>query len=441
MGKRRNQDCSRRHFDRRSDLILVRWCSKSGQETSLSTTRVANDAVEVYLVDQLTDRPGGAFTYKCGTDDAYVLIDIGKAERNKYLLAHEVGHVLGLMHPDGSGGPAYRNGSTCSVMVVDKPNSSRNTSNNLGIVQLTSNPSLPPNTLAHVLQSVGAGGWETDDGYEHFIRDFPYDDAVQPSALEPPAHNWWTKSDVWNSYKPPSSLNTPNNPPLYNDNTSFIFDSDDNFPNATEPTNAGPNFMYVRLRARDFSQPVSVHLFLAVPGSASETLTRLPVIGAGDTNPLIFSSSDFPPDGTPVMKYVQWTIPSDPNKWPMGYPAHCCVFAVAHSNNESPEPPPPQGSPPRIIDIITTPNSYKFYHLFQRLKSDNDVAQRNLHIQGTPPPGPTPLLSTLAWVQIDNPFERAASAQLEIDATQTLGLASLAIQVDDRPFTEIRVGE
>jgi len=68
--------------------------------------------VGVYLVDQIDPvdnfGEGGAFAGNCGTASAYIVMQVDEALHNEFLLAHELGHVLGLDHP-----PA---GSPISVM-------------------------------------------------------------------------------------------------------------------------------------------------------------------------------------------------------------------------------------------------------------------------------------------------------------------------------------
>jgi hypothetical protein len=99
-------------------------------------------------------------------------------------------------------------------------------------------------------------------------------------------------------------------------------------------------------------------------------LILLPVTGAA--NPLSFDSINFPPDGTPVTKYVQWNVPQDSIQPTQLYPRGCCVFAVAVSTNEP--------APPAMSDIIANPAAYHFSDLNNRLASDNNVVRRNLNI-------------------------------------------------------------
>ena len=61
--------------------------------------KAVNNAIEVYLVDQLQSVPGesasgGGKTFGNRTRDAFVILEIGKAQNNRYLLAHELGHTM-----------------------------------------------------------------------------------------------------------------------------------------------------------------------------------------------------------------------------------------------------------------------------------------------------------------------------------------------------------
>jgi hypothetical protein len=396
-----------------------------------------SDRVDIYLADELIDRPGGGVTHACGTSDAYILLEIGKARHNHYLLAHELGHVLGLRHPGPptEGCLGYREGSYCSVMLPGKPNSVRNTENNIGVIEIPSYPLVPKE-----FESLGQlGGWNADaeQGFFHMVRDFPYDDGTEPSVPEAPFVNWWAHSDVWNSDKEPEGRPPPHEfEPRQYENDGDIF-AVDHSPVHTEPSYSGPNHMYVRLHAcrhllgpnnQPVSDPVDVYLYLAVPGAANEPLRPL----NNNNGPhLVFRrpGGSLPEPAQPKTRSVPWQIPS-------GYPPHCCVFAVAVSDYGHQPPNPPPEKPPQILNIINNPSNHNFWHLSSRLKSDNDVAQRNLHIANAPSSSST----TLPWLAFSNPFEEPDPARLHIDTTQALALENLVVQVDDKPAREVQMG-
>jgi hypothetical protein len=432
------------------------------------------DRVDVFLIDQFIsssgyDRSGGGITQACGTNGAYMILEIGKAKNDKYLLAHELGHVLGLRHP---GDPAplpsdscksYREGSYCSVMVPEIPKSNCNTLNNLTVVTSPSYPLVPP-----VLTSLGQyGGWAPDapTGVFHYLRDFPYDDGIQqPSQFElpqasdclPPVTDWWTHSDVWNYHigpRPGMNKNKeydeidPGDPNHQRHTSMFL---GDHSPRHDEPSYSGPNYMYVQLHAcenLDTTNPVEVYLYLAVPGASTERLKPLP--GVSGTNLLVFSGitppGSIPMPGAPSVGSMAWAVPLDPldPTSMLGYPRHCCVFAVARSANKA-LPAQLQAIIQAYINNPDDPN-YNFNSLFPFVASSDEVVQRNLHLQGTRP-GERLISgalssSTLAWLMMSNPFEQTVPARLEIDATQAKGLQSLALEVDDKIAGEIKPGE
>ena len=249
---------------------------------SIRSDMGATDAnrVEIILVNKLVNLKsgGGGLTAFCGTQDALVLLELGEARRNDYLLAHELGHVLGLRHP----GPLalfqcqnYREGSYCSLMVPGRPNSARNTANNIGVTEMAAYPLTPP-----VLETPGGlVDWHAD-GEEHFfqaVRDFPYDDGTIVSVPHPtPMADWWTYSDVWNARQPllatydDAIISTQ----FYADGTTAVFGPDYSPVHQNPTTVPGQNnYMCVRLHTFEpLLSNVNVYLFLAVPGAATEPI-------------------------------------------------------------------------------------------------------------------------------------------------------------------------
>lgn len=262
----------------------------------------------------------------------------------------------------------------------------------------------------------GASDYYRPDRVDHFVRDHVDDHGQEPSG--PPGTDLWSNSDVWNRRSPDSGL-TPGDP--------------DAPPEHEEPHCTGINRMYVRLRyipgllapdgpyPRD---PVCVHLYLADPGVSPGFEQLIPL--KEDDHYLYFDEMPDSPE-EPQHKYLDWTwetVPAD-------YPKSCCVFAIAHSVDE---------------DLpFEDPEAVTFRDVFRLLGADNDIAQRNLHIQNCPPTGggagASPLPSWLPWVQMANPFEEAAAARMEIDTTLAPNLEGLSLEINDGHEEEVEVGQ
>lgn len=102
------------------------------------------ERVEVYIVDELLDRGGGGVAHNCGFASAYCIIAMLEARSNPFLLAHELGHILGLDHPDGLDlSPPYP-GSPESIMQAATVNPPINTTFNCRIFTITAGGPLNP---------------------------------------------------------------------------------------------------------------------------------------------------------------------------------------------------------------------------------------------------------------------------------------------------------
>ena len=88
--------------------------------------------VEIYLVDTLTGYTGedsGGCSYNDGMALAYCILQVNQLATTPYLLAHELGHVLGLTHPWIDISP----GSWGSIMEPHIPSFTQNTRQNCQI--------------------------------------------------------------------------------------------------------------------------------------------------------------------------------------------------------------------------------------------------------------------------------------------------------------------
>jgi hypothetical protein len=406
----------------------------------LAPSPITNQYVEVYLVDKLADSRGGGIAHRCASSDAYVILEISQLVHNHFLLAHELGHVFGLRHPEQTvgGGPCNDSslpyGSTCAVMVPDRPNSPRLTTNDLAGIDAY-NPD-----LGNAYDLLGfAGQRDTNAGANFFqiVRDFPYDDGSSPSQLRPPFSNWTSRSDIWNAAIRPYQGDVHH---FYGLSNSNLFQKGDpffapgHFPYHHQPTYSGPNYMYVRIHT---CQPlatvganVQAHIFLAYPGVSLDSLIKL--VPDGTSNPLPFvdtPQNDYQPRmGGPTVRFTKWIVPDT-------VPVHCCAFAVVTSINDPADTTaPPSGG---LQDVINHPENHNFYSLWDRLKTDNDVAQRNYNVQGVPPGDASGALPPMPFANI---FEDEATADLEIDATGA-DLENITLTVDGQEVAQIKGGQ
>ena len=91
-------------------------------------------AALVYFVDglELQRDEGGAVTVDSGVASAYCVLNVAQALDNPYLLAHEIGHVLGL-DDSNSNRPNLVPGESGTVMDVNAPILTRNRLSNCRI--------------------------------------------------------------------------------------------------------------------------------------------------------------------------------------------------------------------------------------------------------------------------------------------------------------------
>lgn len=103
------------------------------REKELETCAYASDThVEVYICTQLQPSYNGGYTYVSGQAGSYCLVGVNhlQSSNRDHLLAHELGHVLGLKHP-GTPGLA---GSSASIMAgATSPNKHKNSAFNCRI--------------------------------------------------------------------------------------------------------------------------------------------------------------------------------------------------------------------------------------------------------------------------------------------------------------------
>jgi hypothetical protein len=161
------------------DLIVESDIEPGGDKGLITGDKVDNlrpstfSHVNVYLVNDFEFPTNGACSCDGGQASAYcmlkwdVLSPEEDVETNKYLLAHELGHVLGITHPDGdnliefppaAGMPNYHLGSHDSVMDPELI-SSRNTRQNMNIFTMWPSTSNPINNQTPLNAIVSATSW------------------------------------------------------------------------------------------------------------------------------------------------------------------------------------------------------------------------------------------------------------------------------------------
>jgi hypothetical protein len=127
--------------------------------------------VNVYLVQGFDyDATGGGDTKDGGQASAYCMLQANLLSNpsNRYLLAHELGHVLGISHPTGSDVISYPAATATGVNVhrgernsVMQPgiNSMRNTSRNLQIFTTWPSPTATGGNMTPLNAIVSAAPW------------------------------------------------------------------------------------------------------------------------------------------------------------------------------------------------------------------------------------------------------------------------------------------
>lgn len=308
-----------------TEMITDATLKTSNNPTAIRASYTDPDpnVIEVYFVDNLLPGIGGGSAGAIGVASCKVVMAEPNAG-NPVLLAHELGHVLGLLHPPGS--------DAGSVM---QPTGGANNPGTpfvtYSMAQNIANPVLATTTPCCL----------THDKGDHYIKDFPVDVGAEPSDPLPAGMTRYSMSNVWNR-----RTNTPGawSPATGPDHQSpYRFEND----GVTPATN------YFHARVEQLNNflvgAAAVKFYLKTPGS-----------GGGAANLDLLGSANVPAGlavGVSRDAVLSWQVPA-------GAPSHSCCFAVVHSPAE------PEG----------TPDMLDWAQFEDMCRQDNDWAQRNLDI-------------------------------------------------------------
>jgi hypothetical protein len=287
------------------------------------------DVIECYFVDNQLPAIGGGSAGAIGTAACKVVVAEPNAG-NPVLMAHELGHVLGLLHPGA--------GSNSDAGTVMAPTGSAMAPGTVFVTHF-----MTMNIANPVLQTLATSICLTHDKGNHYLRDFPVDAGLEPSDPLPAGMTRYSMSNVWNRLSNTPGTFGPTGP---EHEGPFRFN-----PDLTPKT----NFLFARVEQLNnlLVRNSEVKFYLKTPGSGGgasiQALGSVPV-----PSTLAVGSSQ--------TVSMAWTVPP-------GTPNHSCVFGVVNSPAE------PEGNP-------TVLNWIQFEDMSH---IDNDWAQRNLDIGNVSP--------------------------------------------------------
>ena len=304
-----------------------------------------SDYIEVYLTKgTLSEDTNGGETFGCGTNEAYIILDIDKIGTNDFLFAHELGHVLDITHPTGSQCADLLKGSRCSVMTPGKEISNRNTEHNIGVLGINQIKNLllnPP-----FFKTTSMCKWDPD-----------------PDTDGPVFRELWNSSQpLHNSYK-----DSPKSQRRYKD-LSLVFDQNDSpetNPIAGNPKRGSKNHVCIRLNECQIDgKPIDVYFYAAKIDPQAKLIplegSNGPHVTYEESNKKRIKTNDF-----------EWSVPTD-----LGTVDECYIFAVAViKDNPSSE----------IEPIISNPTQHKHQDLFNLIgQGDIHVKERKFTIDSIP---------------------------------------------------------
>ena len=316
---------------------------------------------------------------------------------NDFLLAHELGHALSLIHPWSPSSGGLWAGDHDSVLepsgspVIANPD--ENTYWNC--IHAT-NPVITTLTGTCCL---------THDVPDHYVRDFPEHTGAE-APVPPPGRNFYAMSNLWNRRSNTAGGVTPDGQPEHQRPARFNSDGTpyQNYLFAKVET-------VVNLPVHD----VQVKFFLKHPGSGGGA-ANFRLLGAVAVPDTLRPSS-------PQTVSLPWQVPA-------GTPQHSCTFAVARS-------------PAEPDDDLTSLN---FQEVEALVHTKNAWVQRNLDISDYPSAENNNGEPNTVWaapIVISLPREeglKALPVVLEVDAEGAKRLLGLAVEVPGKERYEVEPG-
>ena len=340
-------------------------------------TDPAANVIEIFFVQNTLPGVGGGTACAIGVASQKLVI-AEPNNGNPVLVAHEIGHALGLLHP-----PSSDFGT-----VMQPTGSAMNPGTELVTHRMCQNISQP------ALQTLTDTCCLHHDIGDHFIRDFPEDIGDEPSDPLPPGRTRYSMSNVWNRLTNTAGTFGANGP---DHEHPFRFQ-----PDGTTPKT---NYLFARVEQKGTLaiRDAEVRFYIKNPGSGIGNITLLGSVTASNT---------FPQDVS-----LPWQVPAS-------LPNHSCVFAVVHSPAE-----PAQD-----------PATLTWAQAEGLAREDNDWAQRNLNIRNISPFNTGNVVHGAPFV-VRLPDGPRDSLVVKVDARLARGLESLIVEISNETKREIEPGK